>query len=407
MIVRDGGQFLGPLLAAARAHVDEIVIADTGSRDDSVAVARAHGAKVLDFPWCDDFAAARNASLAACRGAWILSLDADEQLAARDWSELRQLANRPPVPAATERLFAARIMTRNYVKQPWSRRGWEPVPCPDTHALSVDGPPIAAGFVPTWKVRLFPNLDRVRFRGRLHETVEASLAALGIRSVDVPVIVHHFGLLDDDPAKAARYLELARLKAAEQPSDPLAWLELGEAALVAGAKPLALEAAERALTLRPGLAEARLTAGSLLKDVGSLTRADAHLLAVAACPDVSDRQLALAFHLRAQVAILDGRAETAGPLLLAALRLTPADGHIHNTLGVWHLAGGRAEQARLALERAATLLPHLAEPCLNLGRLHEAAGQPSLAARHFEQALGREAGRVAAAEALERLSMTT
>lgn len=399
MIVRDGGQFLDPLLAEAARHCDQIVVIDTGSRDDSARVAAARGALVEHLDWDDDFAAARNASLAACACRWVLCLDADEQLSPADWAAVREIAGRWEASGAA----AARLVTRNYIRKPWSRRGWTPVPAADAHALPGREGPVAPGYVPTAKVRLFPRVPGVCFRGRLHETVEASLAAAGVPVHEIPVVVHHFGTLVEDPAKARRYLELARRKADETPDDPVAWKELSDAALAAGERATALQAAERTLVLAPGNAEARLTAGLLLKESGALTRADAHLLAVAACPGADDAQLALAFHLRAQVAMLDGRGEAAGALLLAALRLAPGDGHLHNTLGVWHLTAGRSEPARLALERAATLLPHLAEPCLNLGRLYEAAGRTALAVRQYELALRREPGRPAADAALARL----
>jgi Tfp pilus assembly protein PilF len=392
MIVRDGGQFLDPLLKAARSHVDEIVVVDTGSSDQSRDIARRHGARGLDFPWCDDFAAARNASLDACRAPWILCLDADEQLAPADWRRVRETAAewQAGMPAAGS------IVTRNYVSQRWSRRGWEPVPTADPHALPDRPEAIAPGFVPTRKVRLFPNHPQVRFRGRLHETVEASLGELGLPVVDVPIIVHHFGFLVVDPAKTRRYLELARRKTTEQSGDAAAWRELADCAVAAGDQALALDAIEHALTLSPADANARLTAGWLLKEAGSCARAEAQLLAVAGCTGATDCQIGQACHLRAQVAMLDGRAEAAGPLLMAALQMAPNDGHIHNTLGAWHMLGGRGDPARVALERAAAMLPHLPDPLLNLARLYEAAGQPELAARHYEQALRREPSRKAA-----------
>ncbi len=399
MIVRDGGQFLDSLLGAARGHVDEIVVVDTGSRDDSPTVARSHGARVLDFPWCDDFAAARNASLAACRARWILCLDADEQLAPADWAAIRLTAATWQAQGA----MGGNIVTRNYLAQAWSRRGWQPVPAGDTHALPGHPAGVTAGFVPTAKVRLFPNHPRVRFSGRLHETVEASLAELGVPVVDLPVVVHHFGLLQEDPAKAGRYLELARRKVADLPRDAGAWRELADCAAVAGDHELALAATERVLAMRPDDADARLTAGWLLKEAGAPARAEAHLLAVSRCAEATDAQLGQACHLRAQVAMLDGRAEAAGPLLSAALSLAPGDGHIHNTLGVWHLQGGRGEPARAALEQAAALLPHLASPCLNLARMYEAAGHPDLAARQYERATSRDPAQPVAAAALARL----
>lgn len=81
MIVRDEATMLPDCLASAREAVDEIVVVDTGSVDGTPEVAAAAGAKVIHRPWDDDFAAARNASLAAATGDWLLVLDADERLA--------------------------------------------------------------------------------------------------------------------------------------------------------------------------------------------------------------------------------------------------------------------------------------------------------------------------------------
>src|ERR1700759_3807438 len=80
MIVRDGATWLAACLDSARDIADQIVIADTGSVDDSIAIARSRGATVFVIPWHDDFAAARNAALERVPAGWVLSLDADEQL---------------------------------------------------------------------------------------------------------------------------------------------------------------------------------------------------------------------------------------------------------------------------------------------------------------------------------------
>jgi len=78
MIVRDEQSILGRVLGQAASFCDEMVIVDTGSQDHTPEVAREAGARVIDFVWADDFAAARNASLNACRGDWVLWLDADD-----------------------------------------------------------------------------------------------------------------------------------------------------------------------------------------------------------------------------------------------------------------------------------------------------------------------------------------
>lgn len=58
----------------------ELVMADTGSDDGSREIAEKYADILIDFPWINDFAAARNAVMDRCTGRWYLSLDADEWL---------------------------------------------------------------------------------------------------------------------------------------------------------------------------------------------------------------------------------------------------------------------------------------------------------------------------------------
>lgn len=81
MIARDAAGSIGRALDSARAHVERMIVLDTGSADDTAAVAAAHGAEVHSFAWIDDFAAARNAALALSDAAWNLILDSDEWIA--------------------------------------------------------------------------------------------------------------------------------------------------------------------------------------------------------------------------------------------------------------------------------------------------------------------------------------
>ena len=76
MIVRNEESCLARCLASV-AGADELVVVDTGSTDASKAIASGFGARLFDFTWCDDFAAARNYSLSHCTGDWILVIDAD------------------------------------------------------------------------------------------------------------------------------------------------------------------------------------------------------------------------------------------------------------------------------------------------------------------------------------------
>ena len=77
-IVRDDAVHLKKSIESLRDAVDELIVVDTGSHDDTVATAKACGATVYEFPWVDDFAAARNAALSHATGDWIVFIDADE-----------------------------------------------------------------------------------------------------------------------------------------------------------------------------------------------------------------------------------------------------------------------------------------------------------------------------------------
>ena len=78
MIAKDEEQVLGRCLESARPFADEIVVADTGSHDRTKEIAASYGAAVYDFPWQDDFAAARNFSFAQAHTDYILWLDCDD-----------------------------------------------------------------------------------------------------------------------------------------------------------------------------------------------------------------------------------------------------------------------------------------------------------------------------------------
>ncbi len=67
-------------LRSVRDCAGEIIVVDTGSTDATVSIAQRYGARVISFPWTNDFAEARNVALSQARYPWILSIDADERI---------------------------------------------------------------------------------------------------------------------------------------------------------------------------------------------------------------------------------------------------------------------------------------------------------------------------------------
>ena len=92
MIVRDEEENLPHCLESVRGLFDEIVVVDTGSVDRTKEIAREFGAKVFDFVWVDDFAAARNEALAHATGDYAFWLDADDVVEPRERSSSAQVS---------------------------------------------------------------------------------------------------------------------------------------------------------------------------------------------------------------------------------------------------------------------------------------------------------------------------
>ena len=91
MIVRDEEENLSHCLESVRGLFDEIVVVDTGSVDRTKEIARAFGARVFDFVWIDDFAAARNEALAHATGDYAFWLDADDVVEPAENEKLNRL----------------------------------------------------------------------------------------------------------------------------------------------------------------------------------------------------------------------------------------------------------------------------------------------------------------------------
>lgn len=91
MIVKNEETVLGRCLRSVQGVVDETIVVDTGSSDRTKQIATDCGAQLFDFPWVDDFSAARNYSFAQATQQYILWLDADDVILPADAARLLQL----------------------------------------------------------------------------------------------------------------------------------------------------------------------------------------------------------------------------------------------------------------------------------------------------------------------------
>lgn len=176
LIVRDEESHLDACLSSIEPYVDEIVVLDTGSTDDTPQIAGRHGARLFRLSWAGDFAAARNEALEKAKGAWILIIDADETLRPIPVSEIRGLLESP----------------RRIAYHTWL--------CPK------------AGWTEMRTLRLFRNHPRIRYRGAIHESVgeglQERLAAGDGEIGECGITLDHTGFEADQRAKHERNIPL-------------------------------------------------------------------------------------------------------------------------------------------------------------------------------------------------------
>lgn len=245
-IVKNQAGLLGRLLEHHRDLFDEAVVVDTGSSDDSLAVAEAAGAVVDTFAWRDDFSAARNHGLDLATGDWILVLDCDELIAKDGFSGLREL-----VRAGRQAAFV--LPQLNYFPV---RRGigWEPVGSENAPYCQN-----ATGFVTAWSIRLFPNRPKLRYCGVVHESLQDRALAEGLDLERCETPIHHQGHLRGPEHRADRtgvngHLLIRKLK--DKPADPWARYEMAAHLAGTGKADLARKLLEQSLRDHPEWSDA-------------------------------------------------------------------------------------------------------------------------------------------------------
>ncbi len=94
MIVKNEADKLPRCLSSVQGVVNEMIVVDTGSTDQTTKIAQSFGAQVYHYSWNNNFSAARNESLRYAQGEWILVLDADEVLNPESIPALKQTMQR-------------------------------------------------------------------------------------------------------------------------------------------------------------------------------------------------------------------------------------------------------------------------------------------------------------------------
>jgi glycosyltransferase involved in cell wall biosynthesis len=208
LIVKNEAANLPRCLESAAGVVDEIVVVDTGSTDETVAIAERFGARVLHHAWQNDFALARNVGLDAATGEWILHLDADEELEAESARRLKP--------------FLAQVDADGVLVQL-------------QHKVSADG---LTDLLESSEVRLFRNRPHHRFEMNLHTQILPSIQRHGGRVVPSEFKIWHYGYLQTTAQggvdRGQRNLALLEEAVARSPNDAYSVAKLGQTHFLLG-----------------------------------------------------------------------------------------------------------------------------------------------------------------------------
>lgn len=201
MIVKNEQEMIEDCILSARNFVDEIIVVDTGSDDDTVRIAKKMGANVYTYEWDNSFSNARNCSIEKANHEWILLLDADERLVEEDGKKLIDFIE-------NDKYDGAHFKVYNFVGSIESGR-----------------------YTIHYALRLLRNNGMYRFCGDIHEQITSTQGELVKNRFAITEIrIKHLGYLDSVVSKKdkrARNIPMLEKELERKPDDPFTLFNLG------------------------------------------------------------------------------------------------------------------------------------------------------------------------------------
>ncbi|WP_169896765.1 TPR domain-containing glycosyltransferase [Clostridium chromiireducens] len=168
MIVKNEEKNIGKCIESYKNIVNEIIVVDTGSDDNTVTIAKELGAKVFYYKWNNSFCRAKNFALGKAKGDWIIFLDADEYFDSTD---------------KIENLLNSLSMKK--------------IDCIVSKLINIDrNLDLIKDVNPT--IRIFRNSPKIKFKNDIHEVLyrqDRPLSRYIVENDDI--IIYHTGYSSD------------------------------------------------------------------------------------------------------------------------------------------------------------------------------------------------------------------
>ncbi|TVM00014.1 MAG: hypothetical protein CV087_15955 [Candidatus Brocadia sp. WS118] len=373
LIVKNEAALLPHCLKSLSTFVDEIIVVDTGSTDETMKIARKYSAQVHQVPWIEDFSAARNKSLSYARGEWILYIDADETIDRLNANKIRSVINRKDIMGITVR-----------------------------QCIPQQSNNIATAYYSEY-CRIFRRHKDVRFKGKIHEQILPSIERLGGKVLRTDIVIYHWAYAINEEKKRCRaernlrYL-LNELEIVQ--NDSFIYFNLGITYYELGKKDAAIRSLQHALDLDNGsikrelIGQVHLCLAKLYLALDNITEATYHAQMVSSYDPVNplpayilatvaadNKQYKTAiFHLENAIQIVKG--ET-GSFPSIDLNLA----QIYLELGSCRSALGNILDAEKDFARSVEYNPAAALPYVFLGNCRYLQGDTKEAKKMYELAL--------------------
>ena len=310
MIVKNESDYIKQCIEPLLSICDDIIIADTGSTDQTVEIATQYATKMIDLPPIHNFSEARNIVLEMVQTEWILFLDADEYFDVKDIPILLNM-----IEQADDNVYGYNFFRYNY----FNGGGW------NTSKLTL---------------RLFRNRPFIRFSGIVMESVFDSIISsypTGIQRA--PILLNHIGQLRPFEQRCVKYVKYNKF-------------------------------IQQELLLHPDQLYLQAYTGLNYRNLGNLDKALIQIRTALAKRTPDYICTPLLYYIYGNILKAAGQYESASNAYKQSLELQSQDALVWNMLGIAYIEQNRLQEAQKALLTAYKLEPILSHILINIGLVY-------------------------------------